>query len=472
MSATNTHPLSTFNDSPPDQRDQATDTAHIKDLIERATEALDSIAFTCESCRFSPTTLLQLLPSLKALETARRGAAIIDARVAETVVDGELSRLIGTTKPDDYLFREFRLPRNEARERAVAVEFLADHPTLRDSCSASLRAGDLTLSGIAQIKKEIGELDDRAKRPVEDIVKEVVARSPTHGPHGAGSLCRKLVKEQNRRFPRDPNTPHRARKLTVGKQDGDGGAKVHGYLDAATVALLEAWLLAHGVKKGSHDDGRTPPQRNADALDLALRTAHEAHPRVKGKPMCTIVAALNADDLKAATGTGHGEPAATHPTRVTTRTGAGVEIGLIDLLRLGMSEEMYAAIIDETAPVTESRLRLGRTHRSATFEQRMALQLLDGTCRHPGCSRPPDACDAHHLIAWLLGGATDLENLTLLCRRHHSDNDDTRADPRRGHMTPRTDDPRGRTGWAHPIGADGRRNVEFNDGGTLDERAA
>ena len=79
MSATNTHPLSTFNDSPPDQRDQATDTAHIKDLIERATEALASIAFTCESCRFSPTTLLQLLPSLKALETARRGAAIIDA---------------------------------------------------------------------------------------------------------------------------------------------------------------------------------------------------------------------------------------------------------------------------------------------------------------------------------------------------------------------------------------------------------
>ncbi|HIW67789.1 MAG TPA: HNH endonuclease, partial [Candidatus Dietzia merdigallinarum] len=84
----------------------------------------------------------------------------------------------------------------------------------------------------------------------------------------------------------------------------------------------------------------------------------------------------------------------------------------------------------------------------------------------------PDACDAHHLIAWLLGGATDLENLTLLCRRHHSDNDDSRADPRRGHMTPRTNDPRGRTGWAHPIGADGRRNVEFNDGGTLDERAA
>ena len=60
---------------------------------------------------------------------------------------------------------------------------------------------------------------------------------------------------------------------------------------------------------------------------------------------------------------------------------------------------------------------------------------------------------------------TDLDNLTLLCRRHHSDNDDTRADPRRGHMTPRSDDARGRTGWAFPAGVDGTRKVRFNGAG-------
>ena len=89
-----------------------------QDLIERAAERC-SIAFTCESCRFSPTTLLQLLPSLKAL-AARRGAAIIDARV-ETVVDGELS-LIGTTKATTTCF-EFSCPATRHASRPSPSNF-------------------------------------------------------------------------------------------------------------------------------------------------------------------------------------------------------------------------------------------------------------------------------------------------------------------------------------------------------------
>ncbi len=438
------------------------------DMVMSATRALIFLAQACESAELSGTDLLRLMPELKRLDSARRGLAVLDARVAETVVDEQLSRILGTTRPDDYLVDELRLTRREAANRIRATTFLGDHPELKRSAHAALRAGNLTLDGIADMAKELAELHERADRTASEVAAEVIERSPAHGPHGAGTLCRKLVKTENRRFPRDPNAAHKERRLSVGKQDGDGGAKVNGYLDAATLALLEAWLLAHGLKKGSHDDGRTPAQRNADALDLALRTAHEAHPRVKGKPMCTVIASLRMDDLAAATGveprrTEGGHP--THPTRTTVRAGSGVQLGLIDLLRLGLSDDMYAAIIDPGAPMIDAKLNLGRTKRSASLDQRIALQLLDGTCRHPGCSRPPDACDVHHLVAWLLDGATDLENLTLLCRRHHSDNDDTRADPRRGHMTPRSEDPRGRTGWARPTGADGTRQVRFNDVG-------
>lgn len=439
-------------------------------LLKTVTDALILIARTCESSPLTGPELMQLMPALKRFESARRGLAIVDARVVETVAAEQMSRLLGTTRPDDFLVEELKLTRREASTRVRASTFLGEHPEIGASAHASLRAGDLTMNGIDDMAKELLALDDRAERTASDIADEVIARSPAHGPHGAGALCRKLVKEENRRFPRDPNAAHRERRLSVGKQDKDGGAKVNGYLDAATLALLEAWLLVHGVKKGSHDDGRTPAQRNADALDLALRTAHEAHPRVKGKPMCTVIAALNIDDLAAATGASPaneqrppGPHPGTHPTRVTVKAGSGVELGLIDLLRLGLSEEMYVAVLDPDAPVIDSKLKLGRTMRSATLDQRIALQLLDGTCQHPGCRRPHDACDAHHLVAWLLGGATDLENLTLLCRRHHSDNDDTRADPRRGHMTPRTEHPRGRTGWARPAGPDGTRQVRFNN---------
>lgn len=444
--------------------------------IHAATLALSSIAHAFECGPVRATTLIRLMPALKALERARRGLAVVDARVADAVVDGELSRLLGTTHPDDFLATELRLTRREATTRTAATEFLRANERLSPAAHAALRAGDMTLAGVAAMARELEELDPRSARSRADVAEEVIARSPTHGPHGAAKLCRRLVKTENRRFPRDPNAAREKRRVNVGKQDKDGGAKVTAYLDASTLALLESWLLTHGLKKGSHDDGRTPAQRNADALDLALRTAHEAHPRVKGKPMCTVVAALDIDDLGAATGTRPrgvregskgGKSGETHPTRVEITAGSGVKLGLVDLLRLGMSNDMYAAVIDPDAPVNDVPLRLGRTRRAATFEQRIALQLIDRTCQHPGCGRMPDACDAHHLVAWLLGGGTDLDNLTLLCRRHHSDNDDTRADPRRGHMTPRSEDAHGRTGWAHPADEHGVRKVRFNRNSAL-----
>jgi hypothetical protein len=37
-----------------------------------------------------------------------------------------------------------------------------------------------------------------------------------------------------------------------------------------------------------------------------------------------------------------------------------------------------------------------------------------------GCSAPAWWCEAHHLLEWLFGGRTELENLALLCERHHA----------------------------------------------------
>jgi hypothetical protein len=33
--------------------------------------------------------------------------------------------------------------------------------------------------------------------------------------------------------------------------------------------------------------------------------------------------------------------------------------------------------------------------------------------------RGPEWTDAHHLLAWIFGGPTELWNLLLLCRHHH-----------------------------------------------------
>jgi hypothetical protein len=65
-------------------------------------------------------------------------------------------------------------------------------------------------------------------------------------------------------------------------------------------------------------------------------------------------------------------------------------------------------------------LDLGRTKRTVSVAQRKALHARDRGCAFPGCSRPPKWCDAHHVKFWADGGATDLDNLILLCRAHHT----------------------------------------------------
>jgi hypothetical protein len=65
-------------------------------------------------------------------------------------------------------------------------------------------------------------------------------------------------------------------------------------------------------------------------------------------------------------------------------------------------------------------LALGRTQRLVSAGQRRALVERDRGCAFPGCDRGPEWCDAHHIVHWLHGGATDLDNLVLLCRTHHT----------------------------------------------------
>ncbi len=74
-------------------------------------------------------------------------------------------------------------------------------------------------------------------------------------------------------------------------------------------------------------------------------------------------------------------------------------------------------------PVTEFDLRqhdLGRTARDVSAALRELLGTLDGErCRFPGCTRHRKL-HAHHVLYWTDGGGTDLDNLVLVCARHHT----------------------------------------------------
>ena len=63
-------------------------------------------------------------------------------------------------------------------------------------------------------------------------------------------------------------------------------------------------------------------------------------------------------------------------------------------------------------------LDIGRRTRSIPPAIRRALWLRDRGCRFPGCLHTR-FLHGHHIQHWIHGGATRLDNLVLLCSRHH-----------------------------------------------------
>ena len=59
-----------------------------------------------------------------------------------------------------------------------------------------------------------------------------------------------------------------------------------------------------------------------------------------------------------------------------------------------------------------------RVTRCASYAQQRALHKRSGHCQYPGCTAAREL-EAHHIVPVERGGATELDNLILLCPRHH-----------------------------------------------------
>jgi hypothetical protein len=84
--------------------------------------------------------------------------------------------------------------------------------------------------------------------------------------------------------------------------------------------------------------------------------------------------------------------------------------------RLACDAEILPVVLGGPSGVLDA----GRSERLVTYAIWMALIARDQHCTFPGCRRPPIACDAHHLVHWVDGGPTSIDNMALLCRAHHT----------------------------------------------------
>ena len=77
-----------------------------------------------------------------------------------------------------------------------------------------------------------------------------------------------------------------------------------------------------------------------------------------------------------------------------------------------------AGVVPVVTDAQGTPMDVGRKRRTISTRLRKALVARDRGCQFPGCTNLRWV-DGHHFQHWLSGGETNLENLVLLCRRHH-----------------------------------------------------
>jgi hypothetical protein len=226
---------------------------------------------------------------------------------------------------------------------------------------------------------------------------------------------------------REERAAHHDRYLTI-TSDGAGGVRLRGRGSAEDGALLKDVLLPFTKPVPAADDCdtpgggiRDPRDGGARMWDALVTLAHngldialppETH-RTPARLMVTVT--LDALQTGLAENALTGGTGPTGVTGLTGVTGTGMELSVSTIRRLACDAEVIPAVLDSHG----APLDVGRVSRLVTAAIWAALILRDRHCAFPGCDRPPLMCHAHHILHWILGGETKLENLVLLCGHHH-----------------------------------------------------
>ncbi len=192
------------------------------------------------------------------------------------------------------------------------------------------------------------------------------------------------------------------RRFLYASRTFDGMVRLDGELDPeAGSTVLSA--LRSLVEPAALDptDARSSAQRRADALvELCRDHLDHGDGPVSGGEKPHIEVAVDMVDLSSGEGTALVDDVA---ISVEAARRLACDASVTRMLSNGVGET----------------LDVGRRTRTIPSAIRRALNRRDSGCTAPGCDRPQRWCDAHHVVHWAEGGDTSLDNLVLLCRRHH-----------------------------------------------------
>ena len=281
----------------------------------------------------------------------------------------------------DWLRHNCRLTQQAAADRVHVGEKLSEMPASEDAfCNGEIGFQHLTV--MARTAHAIGERFDESK---------LLPLARKHSPgkfyfeamHYRHSIQPKEVAQEQADLAEN-------RHLSMSTAE-DGCVLINGVLDPVGGAAFRTAIDALARPMGKHDH-RDRPKRLADAIVELAESKLRVHMQVTSsvETLLGIIGAPGAD------------------------TEFSLPISSKTVERWACDCNLTRVLMQDSVPID-----VGRSQRTIRGPQRRALNARDKHCAWPGCERPASYCDGHHLRHWKDGGGLELENMVLLCGRHH-----------------------------------------------------
>ena len=359
-----------------------------------------------------------------AMHRAERRDAARGAKRARAALDAFEARLVSTSsRLDGGGSAAIELMRasggcsgREAHRRFRRAAALVRMPTVAGALAEGAitsEHADALARAAEDISAETVEADEGLLERVKSLPADLAAREVTDWVHRHQS-----AEDREARFRRQ-----RERRSHRMWTDSDGTVNSRGRFDSVTGAQIKAIIddisnrlyQADGGREGRPEQVRTWEQRNGDALAMAVGVEPGPGPAAIANPNG---ATGNGPDLSLR----NRIMVMAHTDAITGADlaarceipGAG-PIPRSELERLACEAEIFGVLFSGDG----QPLWHGRRLRTVSPQQWRALLARDRGCVL--CGAGPGYCHAHHIVAWTAParGPTDIDNLVLVCNRHH-----------------------------------------------------
>jgi hypothetical protein len=293
----------------------------------------------------------------------------------------------------DWLADQTKTSRGDAASRARLGAALKASPKLQEAAEN----GDVSAATAESLFDAVTDRPDGAS---DADVDQLVDACKGADPRDAKNAADTWKQQHSVETPEAAEARRYANRSLRTRNLGDGMGQLTAVLPLIDLRQVTN-SISHVAGTPCESDTRTTEQRLADGL-VQLCIAYAKGQVTGGREKPTLLLTIPADTY---TGGSDGDGFTAHGDRVPAH-----------VVRF-LAEQ---ATLQRVVTAGNQIVNVGRAERYATDTQYKALVVRDGGCRWPGCRLPAAWCDIDHLHAWEHGGTTDLDNLVMWCRHHHT----------------------------------------------------